>query len=177
MSVADIYINLHPEYDYASVIMSSYFDIREYVRLVDWLSWGPNRRELHVHANIGCGDVGGHLARKRVTTFIQRMEAVGQSVLVRDSRHEADPWRDFIYEPLSCDELLEVECERCHTWHEMIWAQKEVEKWSSLLDCMDEKNERLILERFNEATEQLELLKEKEYKRRQGIKEIWKNYE
>jgi len=175
--VADIYINLHPEYDYASVILSSYFDLRDYVRLVDWLSWSPNRRELHIHANIGCGDTGGHLTRNRVAAFVQRMEMVGKFVLVRDSRHEADPWREFIYESLSDDELLNVECERCHTWDEMVWAQKDLEKWRSLLERMDENNEKLILERFSEATEQIELLKENEYKRKLAIKEIWKNHE
>lgn len=39
-----VYINLHPEYDYSTVIIDGYIDLKEYVQNVEWLSWDKTKK-------------------------------------------------------------------------------------------------------------------------------------
>lgn len=84
-----VYINLHPETNYAMVIVAEYVDLRHYVENVDWLSWlWGKRNQLMIRSSNGNGT---HIERANV--FAQRLFDAGHEVYIRNER--TDDWTIF----------------------------------------------------------------------------------
>lgn len=171
-----VYMNLHPDYSYSTAILSgSYFDVREYVMLVDWLMWdgmgkSPSRQILI------SGDVEDlerakkqHLERAEV--FAQRLQQKGVHVLVRNERNEE--WKPFISPERTNEELVAIECERWHEADEERWAKRDIEKYSALIEKYKDMDVSDLIAILQEAKERLRRYEDSEAARIEAVKRLW----
>lgn len=90
-----VYINLHPDYDYAMAIIDGFVDVRDYVRNTDWLCWAPSpggKRQIMISRTRGAPE-GEPLDSERVPEFVEYVQKLGAKVFIRNERGDAwQPW-------------------------------------------------------------------------------------
>lgn len=134
------YINLHPTYDYAVAIVKGYIPyLKDYVRLVDWLSWHKDKKglwQILISGGIGIGETEEIIQRhiKRTYILIQRLQSVGALVKLRDER--TDSFLDFeLSQKMSEQEMLREEAdENLNKQKEIyaIWNIPDIEEFGDL---------------------------------------------
>lgn len=87
--MAIVYVNEHPDYEYATVVLSGYCDLRQYVRERNYLTWEPTgktgRRQIMIS--------GKDRFPERIEDFITYVKALGCEVKKRNDR--GDEWEDI----------------------------------------------------------------------------------
>lgn len=167
----DIYINLHPDYSYATAMLNNFVEVREWIKLIDWLSWGVNKRELHITGGYG-NEVGSHIAKGYVKAFSQLMSDMGVTMQIRNGR--SDEWQWVVIEDrLPEDRYLEILYDTWHKDDTADWLKEKVKKNLALADMaekegMEEAKERFIKE-ADECLERLNKMMEAEVKRQKRI--------
>ena len=94
--MATVYINLHPQYDYAMAVIDGFIDLRGYVNNTDWLCWAPGprgKRQIMISRVRGVPD-GEPPRTERIDAFVKYVTERGGDVLVRNER--GDEWREWI---------------------------------------------------------------------------------
>lgn len=82
-----VYINEHPDYNYASAVLGGYCDLREYVKAREYLSWVPR------NGKSGCIQIMISEKDKHpeyLENFISHVKEMGCEVKRRDNR--GDEW-------------------------------------------------------------------------------------
>ena len=175
--MATVYINLHPNYPYATAIIGEgYVAIRDYVQLVDWLGWDiGNKRQLMISGTMGDREKAKIEHMERAAVFAERMTSFGCKVLMRNERGEE--WREFESHGFSEAEMLDVEYQLFHEPDKWRWARQNIEKYQKYVDVAKERGtpEQIALfeEVLAENVEQLECYKEEEAQRKKAIEDFW----
>ena len=173
---AVVYINLHPNYDYANAIIQEGYiaSLKEYVRAVDWLAWdGRGTVRIFGHPFKTGSD---HL--KRTDVFICRLLNEGVTVFERDERDE--PWREVNNIELSEAEMYEIEIEHTET-NEERWAKENAIKYIPLYkDAIDNQNvssedKELYENSIQHIEDRIKKAQEIEQERKEKIRKIWAN--
>ena len=176
--MAIVYINLHPNYSYATAIIGEgYFDIRDYVKHIDWLTWDMLDRvpQIRIHGTLGDHEKAKSEHMERAAVFAERMTSFGCKVLVRNERGEK--WSQFERQGLSEEEMQAIEYQRCHEFHEERWAKERIEKYGNLLVLAKEQgnpvNIALVEKMLSEGIEWLDRCQKEEAQRIEAIKDFW----
>lgn len=136
-----VYINLHPDYDYSTVIIDGYLDLREYVQNVDWLSWDKTKKgpwQIRVHGPLSDRELAKTKHMERAAVLAQRLIDNGCTVKAR--LHRGDMWQYLKKPEFTKEKLLAIECERDQEPDVVIWAKKDIEKFTKLLNVAKERN-------------------------------------
>lgn len=165
-----LYINLHPDYDYATAIIQGYMDIRDYVRNVDWLGW-EKPHQLMISGSIEDKEKAKEQHIQRAKVFAQRMKNCGFTVLVRNNRGEE--WQDFVFDEISEDEMIEIELEFFAEPTTICRARESIEKYRALLTGDKEKDKRLFT-LIESEEDVIRFANEKELQRQEIIKSFWR---
>lgn len=176
--MATVYINLHPDYSYATAIIGDgYVDIRDYIKHVDWLTWDMLDRvpQIRIHGTLGKLEKAKDEHMERAAVFAQRMTTFGCDVLVRNERGEK--WSQFESRGFSEDEMLDIEYQLFREAYKERWAKDGIEKYGSLLTRAKEQgnpdNIAIVEEMLAENVELLENCKKEESRRKKAIKDFW----
>lgn len=164
-----VYINLHPDYDYAIAIIQGYMDIRDYIHSVDWLGW-ENPHQLMISGNIKDKEKAKEQHIQRAKVFAQRMKNCGFIVLVRNNRGEE--WQEFVFDEISEDEMIEAELELFEEPTTIYWARENIEKYRELLTGDKEKDKRLLT-LIESEEDVIRVANEEEIRRQETIKSFW----
>jgi len=104
-----VYINLHPQYNYAMAMIQGYIpELKDYVKNVDWLSWDRSRKRQIMISGDKEKDHLHHLNLANI--FAQRMRQLGIEVKIRNER--TDDWEDFQEKDITTEYMISIECER-----------------------------------------------------------------
>lgn len=178
--MAIVYINLHPNYSYATAIISGFVDVREYVKNVEWLSWEPSKtgtRQIMISGPVGNLEAAKTQHIVRATVFSQRMLQLGVEVFVRNERtDEWEKWKKNKTTLFSSDDLLKIECQRDREPHEVRWAKENIEKYRGYVEFAEKTaSEQLdtLRQMLKEEEERLADCLAHECARVEAIKNIW----
>lgn len=171
MDKTDIYINLHPDYCYATAMLHNFVDVREWVRLIDWLSWGVNKRELQITGGLA-NEVGSHIKKGYVMAFCQLMDSLGATMKIRNNR--SDEWSDVeIVERLDNEKYIKVLCDKWHVDDTAEWLKEKVAKNTALAEEANrqglEEAETISKKEIDFSLERLNKMREEEAKRQKRI--------
>lgn len=174
-----VYINLHPEYDYSTAIIDGYLDLREYVQNVEWLSWDKTKKgpwQIRIHGTLADRELAKTQHMVRAAVFSQRM--IENGCVVKARLHRGDRWQYFKKTEFTKEKLFAIECERDQEPDTVIWARKDIEKYTNLLNVAKEKN---MTDKISWLEEELENIREtiQKYEKEETfriaiLKELWK---
>lgn len=136
-----VYINLHPDYDYSTVIVDGFLDLKEYVQNVEWLSWEKTKKgpwQIKVHGTLSDRELAKKQHMVRAAVFSQRL--IENGCVVKARLHRGDGWQYLKKTEFTKERLLAIECERDREPAAVIWAKKDIEKFTDLLNVAKEKN-------------------------------------
>lgn len=172
--MATIRVNLHPAYSYSNVIIQNGYiaELKEYVKLVDWLSWDfvsvKGNPIICIHG--GFDDIAKDKHIERTHVFLQRIKDNGKhDVFVRDERW--DDWQEYFptktYTP---KEIYDIEKQRIRKDERLEWVLQDIEKYENMLE-MDEKG--FIKGLLEERRKDLCKYEQEEFDRCRNIQKIW----
>jgi hypothetical protein len=171
---AKVYVDLHPTYTYSNVIIGEgYIDeLKEYVNLVDWLTWDwysiKGKPVICVSGGFSDDAVEKHLERTYV--FLQRILSSGEhSIFIRDSR--SDDWT--VYESkqeYTEQQMQNIEIQKVNDLDRELNIQADIEQFTDLLAY---KQDERIKKRLDNSMEELRKFKEEEIRRQERLKRIW----
>lgn len=183
-----IYVNLHPDYNYANIIIDGGMIpcLREYVANVDWLSWDYWSKTkmplLRVSGNFQ--ENGTHIKKtkivlQRIATNISRWSCHDKAeIVIRNERNEE--WQPYIFEEFfSEEEMLEEEYKIIYgnQEQELSWCKNDIGKLEEYLSWAiengDEKDIEMIKGILKDDYERLDKLIKKEEIRILKIKYTW----
>ena len=136
-----VYMNLHPEYDYSTVIIKGDFDLREYVQNVEWLSWEKTKKgswQIRVQGTLSDRELAKKQHLVRAAAFSQRL--IENGCVVEARLHRGESWKSLKKTEFTKERLLKIECERDREPDAVIWAKRDIEKFTNLLNIAKEKN-------------------------------------
>lgn len=177
---AVVYINLHPNYDYANAIIQEGYiaSLKEYVKAVDWLAWDYVTKGRSMIRIFGHPFKTGSDHLKRTNVFVCRLLNEGVTVFERDERDE--PWQEVSNIELSEAEMYEIEIEHTETDEER-WANERAIKYIPLYKgAIDNQNvsyeEKELYKNSIQALEDdMKKVQEIELERKEKIRKIWVN--
>lgn len=113
---------------------------------------------------------------QRAAVFTQRLIEKGCVVNARMNRGE--DWKIVKKPEITKEKLLEIECERDQEPDAVIWAKKDIEKYTNLLNVAKEKNMtdkiKWLEEELKSKKETLQQYEKEEAFRVAVLKELWK---
>ena len=167
-----IYVNRHPNYSYAMVILTKEWvsQLNDYISDVEWLSWNylKDKKKPLI-------EISGPNHLLKLDVFLQRMMEAGiQEIRVRNERNDA--WKPYVPTHwYSQEEMLRIETVAIHRNMELEWSQDTVLKCQNMLKNMDMRDERrkLIQEEMDIAYSRMEEQLNKEEDRRERLCYLW----
>ena len=172
--MADVYVNLHLTYTYANVIISNGYikELKEYVRLVDWIDWDwmsiKGKPLLRISGGFDDDAIERHLERTRV--FLQRvMNSGSHKIYVRNKRN--DEWLG--YQPTiqyTVKQMEEIEKQRLEELYREKWIREDLNKLSKM---NQQKEDEFIRNMILKKRQEFDELIKAEKLRQESIKEIW----
>jgi len=176
--MATIYINLHPNYDYALAVIKGFIDVREYIKNVEWLTWElaskSGNRKIRISGDLGDRERAKEQHLERAMVFAQRMIQAGAEVLVRNERSEE--WKALTFTNKSSGELLEVECKRDKVSDQERWARENLAKYQSMLadtNSLSSEQTDLLRRMIQEEEDRLQIYLQNEADRISALKALW----
>lgn len=175
--MASVYVNLHPTYTYANVIISDGYikELKEYVSLVDWLEWDwysvKGKPLIQVSGGASNDDRAIEKHFERTWVLLQRIMSSGNhEIFIRDSKHE--DWTT--YQPnlkYTEKQMIEIEIQKVRESDKEMRLQADIEKYHKMLKY---RGDELLKKMLQEAEENLKQIKKEEQFRKERIKGVWK---
>lgn len=167
----EIYVNLHPNYDYANVMVGGFIEeLKEYVNLVAWLSWDYASSKGRPFIR-----VSGKNHLERVYVLLQRLMDEDVEIYIRNER--ADEWEKYKAEKVyTSEEMVAMERQRDKEPDEWKWAKEDLEKANKYISMSLEKGiepDDMILTMKKEAEERNQKNENAERDRIYKILKIW----
>ncbi len=175
-----VYINLHPDYDYSSVVVNTQGEkipvLNNYVKLINWFSWINKIEENVFQFRINSGFAEENkktLHIKRAYVFAQRMQEQGIKVLVRNTKE--DVWAVLSTPNFNKQQMYEMEVAVDQPDQNIMHIRENIKKYETLAAFAEEKNPEKAeqIKEFLEGEKlQLKLLETKEQERQEKIKTL-----
>lgn len=174
--MTDIYVNLHPTYSYSNVIISNgnIPQLKEYVKLVEWLAWDWHSLKGYPIIQISGGFSNDENSKAKhieyTNVVLQRiMKQNDCNILIRNSRGEE--WSKYIPKQMYTEkEMYEFEVQRLKESDQEKWIKSDIDKFKKMLIASKDKTiERMI----SESMDKLREIEEAEKMRKEKLKQIW----
>lgn len=174
--MVDIYANLHPTYSYSNVIISNgkIPQLKEYVKLVEWLEWDWHSLKgypvIQISGGFSIDDTSKAKHIEYTDVVLQRiMKQNDCNIFVRNSRGEE--WNKYIPKQMYTEkEMYEFEVQRLKASDQENWIKRDIDKLKKILIVSKDKTiERML----SESIDKLKELEEAEKIRKEKLKQIW----
>lgn len=165
-----LYINLHPEHDYATVFMAgTCIMLKGYINSVEWLAW-PNQPKGYITVSALSKDAEAKKIEHIDKAYIlaQRLQKFGAEVVVRNGRK--DQWEPFVSREYSEEFMYKTECENPDFELEVKSIMEDMAKYGEL-----EKLDGTEKEELTELMGKLVKIMKKEKRRKEYIHNLWNN--
>lgn len=174
--MANIYVNLHPDYTYSNVIIGDGYisELREYVSLVDWLQWDwhsvKGKRVIQVFGGFANDESAVEKHLERTWVLLQRIINSGEhGIFIRNSRN--DEWMVYEHKHEYTEQQMNgIEVQRIREPDKERWIKSDIAKCQELLEY---RQDEMIKEMLDNKVAELKEMEAEELLRQKRITEVW----
>lgn len=176
-----IYVELHPDYKNSQLTVETEYipQLREYVRLVDWINYDWDSRSgkySYILINSASRELFKEQHTYRTYIALQRFRSVSQEVRILIRNIRGEKWNDYIpVKQFTEEEMLNEECAAGYDAElRMKWAQEAVERDKTLITFFDDKKTKeQYIKRFKDDEKKLRDMIIAENEKRQKLSVLW----